>query len=321
MDSVAVLLVTVAVLVQLGATALAVPLCLRLRSPPLAALILSAALLMTLRRVLGIIGGDAPLSALQGAAGLTVSASLLVAIVLALRHPYEPEVSASPCEEPEPSPADQVASACEEERELLCYDLHDGLSQYVLAAQMHLDTFEGLREEGAEGVEDELALARQRTREAVAEVHRVIAGLSLSVSHEASLGEVVRRHLARVAEAEGWRFSLDDGLGAERFEPSVETMVFRVVQEALTNTAKHAHARSVEVSLQTEGDRLVACVSDDGRGFNPDRASWNTRRLGLRSMCGRARMLGGLCDIKSRPGAGTRVTITVPFRSPREGAA
>jgi len=321
MHSVAVLLVIAAVLVQLGATALAVPLCRRLRSPPLAATLLAAALLMTLHRVLGAFGETTPLSALRGAAGLTASTSLLVAVLLALRYVPEPDVSASPCEEPEPSPADQVAAACEEERELLCYDLHDGLSQYVLAAQMHLDTFEGLREEQAEGAEDELALARQRTREAVTEVQRVIAGLSLYVSPDASLGDVVRRHLARVAEAEGWRSNFRDGLGAERFEPSVETMVFRVVQEALTNAAKHARARAVEVSLQTEGDRLVACVGDDGRGFDPDQASWNSRRLGLRSMCGRARMLGGLCDIKSRPGDGTRVTITVPFRSPGEGAA
>jgi len=208
--------------------------------------------------------------------------------------------------------ASEVAAAREEEREVLSYDLHDGLSQYVLAAQMHLDTFVALRSEKAERAEQELEHARLRLREAAREVHRIISMLSLRVSSEISLSEAVRQYASKLCETQGWECELDDQLGERRFASAVEAMVFRVVQEALANTAKHAQTDRIEVSLRESGGFLTATVRDWGIGFVPEEMQWNTRSVGLRSMCSRARLLGGSCDIESSPGTGASVTIRVP---------
>jgi two-component system NarL family sensor kinase len=145
--------------------------------------------------------------------------------------------------------AAEIASAREEEREILSYDLHDGLSQYVLAAQMHLDTFAALRSQEPERAEEELDRARLRLREAAREVHRIVSALSPRVSPEVSLSEAVQQHVARLCEARDWHCAVSDELGGRRFSTAIEAMVFRVVQEALANSAKHAQADRIEVSL------------------------------------------------------------------------
>jgi two-component system NarL family sensor kinase len=206
----------------------------------------------------------------------------------------------------------EVAAAREEEREVLSYDLHDGLSQYVLAAQMHLDTFVALRSEKVERAEQELDHARLRLREAAREVHRIISMLSLRVSSEISLSEAVRQYVGQLCETQAWQCEVDDQLNGRRFASAVEAMVFRVVQEALANSAKHAQTDRIEVSLTENAGLLVATVRDWGIGFVPEEMQWNTRSVGLRSMCSRARLLGGSCSIESSPGMGASVTIRVP---------
>jgi signal transduction histidine kinase len=92
-------------------------------------------------------------------------------------------------------------------------------------------------------------------------------------------------------------------------EMSVELL--RVLQEALTNARRHSRATSVEVSLRTEGDAVLAGVIDDGRGF--DHAPARTG-VGLSAMRERAEALGGNIEVESRPGEGTKVTVRVPLR-------
>lgn len=213
----------------------------------------------------------------------------------------------------------EVAAAREEEREILSYDLHDGLSQYVLAAQMHLDTFAALRSDKPERAEEELDYARLRLREAAREVHRIVSALSLHVSPETSLSEAVRQHIGKLCETRGWRCEVDDRLGGRRFASAVEAMVFRVIQEALANAAKHAQTDRVELSLREDDGLLVATVRDWGVGFMPEDLEPNPRHVGLRSMCSRARLLGGRCEIESAPGMGASVTIRVPCSAEEPG--
>ena len=89
----------------------------------------------------------------------------------------------------------------------------------------------------------------------------------------------------------------------------------RVIREALTNARRHSGARSVDVALLTEGDELVAEVSDDGRGSGPGAESG----MGSRSMRERARRLGGELAVESAPGAGTLVRALVPMRAALRG--
>ncbi|MGQ9729701.1 MAG: sensor histidine kinase [Candidatus Zipacnadales bacterium] len=254
-----------------------------------------------------------------GAALLSVLA--IFSLLGALRWRRAPRNTPLPTESPAlptTSSVEDVVTACEKERELLSYDLHDGLAQYVLAAQMHLDTFVGLREADPERAEYELAAARQRIRDATTEVYRIIANLSTVASPDVPLGQAVETHLARLSRFQPWYSELDNRLGEQRFEATIESMVFRVVQEALNNAARHSGSDRVEVRLYTENSNLIATVRDWGCGFDPQAVRWDSRRLGLQGMCNRARLLGGSCEIHSRPGQGTQVTIRVPYRGGKE---
>src|SRR5205823_5584944 len=98
-----------------------------------------------------------------------------------------------------------------------------------------------------------------------------------------------------------------------RPNPEVETVIYRVVQEALTNIVKYAEARSVAVSLVASDDAYVLTVVDDGSGFDIDAAL--ETGLGIRGMRERADLVGGRLDVDSRPGAGTTVVLEIPRKA------
>jgi len=314
-DSVSAWCAGLAALLQAVLLILGLGLARRLRSPSLTFVLLAAGVLMVARRILEV--GLAPRAAsgdwrlAHDSAGLAISLLAMVCLGLVLVGRRRSRSDDAPVTGPASSVA-EIAAAREEEREILSYDLHDGLSQYVLAAQMHLDTFAALRSAKPERAEEELDHARLRLREAAREVHRIVSALSLHVSAETSLSEAVQQYLSKLGETQGWQCEVDDRLGGRRFAPAIEAMVFRVVQEALANAAKHAQTDRIEVSLREETGFVVASIRDWGVGFLPEEMESSPRRVGLRSMCSRARLLGGWCDIESAPGMGACVTIRVP---------
>src|SRR4029077_10930316 len=100
----------------------------------------------------------------------------------------------------------------------------------------------------------------------------------------------------------------------ERLPAELETTVYRIVQEALTNVVKHAHARRVSVLAEQRGDDLVVIVEDDGRGFEPEAArASRTAPLGIRGMKERAALVNGVVSIESAAGMGTTVVVTIPI--------
>jgi two-component system NarL family sensor kinase len=106
-------------------------------------------------------------------------------------------------------------------------------------------------------------------------------------------------------------------LGRRRLSPKVELNLFRIVQEALTNVEKHAHAKAVRLQLSILGDSVILKIQDDGRGFVPQRAKarhgkW--RGIGLTNMRERALSLGGACEVLSGPKKGTTISVRVPCK-------
>ncbi|MCA9606081.1 MAG: hypothetical protein KC619_10830 [Myxococcales bacterium] len=190
----------------------------------------------------------------------------------------------------------RAEQAQEEERRRIAADLHDGVGQklQVLIA----------RAEGHEAAASLGALAR----ESVAEIRRVSRHLHPHELDRLGLAEAVRRVAARTLEAAGIEPEIvveevDALLPRERW-----IGVYRVLQEALANVVKHAHASSVIVALRREGDALVLRVEDDGGGISPDAEPG----LGTASLRERARLLGGTLDVASSPEDGTRLTLSVP---------
>jgi signal transduction histidine kinase len=102
------------------------------------------------------------------------------------------------------------------------------------------------------------------------------------------------------------------GLESARLPPDVETTLYRVVQEAMTNVMKHAGARVVSVVLERQDGRAIAVVEDDGVGFDPEAAA-ESGRLGLIGMRERLALVRGHLEVETRPGAGTTVIAQVPL--------
>ena len=101
--------------------------------------------------------------------------------------------------------------------------------------------------------------------------------------------------------------------------PEVETAAYRIVQEALTNVARHAEASEVQVRLWVEGGRLLLRIEDQGRGFEPTITLDPEESSGLAGMYERAMLLGGRLRIESSPGAGTRIQAELPLGEPERG--
>ena len=95
----------------------------------------------------------------------------------------------------------------------------------------------------------------------------------------------------------------------------LDTTVFRVIQEAVSNALRHAHASTIRVALRDDSGALSVLVEDDGVGFDPEAVSQRVRRgehLGMLGMTERVRSVGGTIEFDSRPGAGSRIRIRIP---------
>ncbi|WP_244929460.1 histidine kinase [Nocardioides sp. W7] len=210
--------------------------------------------------------------------------------------------------EAERSSSDARALAAEEdERHRIARELHDEVGQQLTVVLLGLKQ---VQQRAPAELVAELELVRESARAGLDDVRRVARELRPGVLDDLGL------HSALAALATGFsghggatiRRSIAPGLPA--LPPETELVVYRVAQEALTNAARHAGARGVELTLQRLGDRVVLGVEDDGRGL-PAGASG----AGLRGMRERARSVGGELEVTGSPGRGTRVRLSVPAGS------
>ncbi len=223
-----------------------------------------------------------------------------------------------------------LLTAHEEERRAIAYDLHDGLTQHVMAAHIHLEAFQYAQEGGkTEKAARELAETSRCLQEAVKESRRLIGGLRSLALDDLGLCAALEQLLRDEREHAGWSSAdLRCNLGDARFDPMLETAVYRIAQEALTNARKHAQTRWVKVRCEREGDgtageaaggeRLHLQISDGGRGFDAGAralsgASASREGVGLWSMRERTRMLDGAFELHSVPGEGAVVSAVFPL--------
>jgi PAS domain S-box-containing protein len=197
----------------------------------------------------------------------------------------------------------------ERERQLVSYEIHDGLAQYLAGAMMHLEACEhGL---SGSGENRELREGLRLLRAAADEARRLISGLRPPALDELGIIDAVETLVAD-ARAEVARVEFTHSLPARRLQPDVETTMFRIVQESLSNVRRHARAGSVSVRLEQHGENNVRIVvKDDGIGFDPVTVADD--RFGIEGIRQRAWLLGGEPLITSSPGRGTTVTVTLPI--------
>ena len=210
----------------------------------------------------------------------------------------------------------QAVTAQEEERRRIARELHDEAGQSLTALLVGLRTIEESRTitEAAELAQRLRAIAAQT----LDEVGRLSRGLHPGILDEVGLPAAVTRHVQEFAQRHGVAVDLRiEGLDSEVLPPALQATVYRVLQEALTNVAKHAGARSVRVLLVRDKATVVLRVQDDGAGFDPAAGAElavGDRHLGLQVMRERAALLGGSVKVESRPGAGTMITAHFPVR-------
>ncbi len=204
----------------------------------------------------------------------------------------------------------RLATVQEDERRRVARDLHDSVGQLLAGLSL---AFKAVTSAGDLPPASAIRLAEaQRVADALGkEVHGLAVRLrptSLDdIGLEAALGQLV----AEWSERTGVRADLHAaGLGAGRLAPEIETTLYRVVQEALTNVAKHARATNVSVVVTRPDGYATATIEDDGVGFDPDAVPKG--RLGLLGMRERVALVGGEMDVESAPGSGTTVGVRVP---------
>lgn len=201
----------------------------------------------------------------------------------------------------------RVIHAQEDERKRIARDLHDSAGQSMASILLGLKVVS--QEESLSKVRERLDDLRRIASEAAGELRRLALELRPTVLDDLGLEEAVERLLSDFEARAGMRVSLDVELGG-RLSPELETIVYRVLQEALNNVAKHSGAERVRVQLRRRGGWARLRVRDDGLGFDPEGSE--AVGLGLRGMEERAGLVGGRLSIRSAPGEGTTVDLEVP---------
>ena len=210
----------------------------------------------------------------------------------------------------------KLVSAQEEERRRVAYEVHDGLAQLAAAAYQRLQHFAEDNPPGSIRSAEELDRALEMLQQTVREARNLVADLRPTVLDDFGLATALRLHVKRLSD-EGIGASYKETLGETRLPEVVETALFRVAQEALTNVRKHSKADRVLVALGRSGQAVRLEVRDWGRGFVLDGVADGadpSERVGLSSMRERVALLGGRLEIRSNPGAGTVVVAEVPLQ-------
>jgi signal transduction histidine kinase len=205
-------------------------------------------------------------------------------------------------------------AAIEAERNRIARDLHDGPIQGVSAASLSLQAVKLMVESGdTQRAADMLHTVTTELSEEAVNLRRIMKDLRPPLLEQRGLLAAVRELCAR-AERE---LGVEATVGAGPVGPlpeDVETLAYRVVQEALTNIAKHAAATHITVRVEERAGSLEVEVADDGRGFDAGdlREFLRNDKFGLASMRERAELAGGTLTLRSEPGAGTTVHAEIP---------
>jgi signal transduction histidine kinase len=197
-----------------------------------------------------------------------------------------------------------------EERNRIARDLHDAMTQNLFSLSLTAEAAAKLVQTDPTRAEAEIRRIRELARETQLELRSLIFELRPAQLDKDGLVSTIHKHLGVLARAHGMKDELRAS-GEARLGSAVELGLYRIVQEALNNVVRHAHAQSVEVDLDFGDDHVTVDVRDDGVGFDPSARAIRERRLGLTSMRERAEELGGSITIDSSPGAGTTVRVEV----------
>ena len=204
----------------------------------------------------------------------------------------------------------RVVQAQEEERRRLARELHDETGQALASILLGLKTLEEAGDMAE--LRDRVAALRSRVVETLQDVRRLAVELRPAALDDFGLEPALERLATGFAEKTGLKVELESRLHDDRLPSEVETVLYRIVQEALTNIVKHANAGHVSIVVTQRPDSVGAIVEDDGQGFDPEGGA--DGGIGLIGMRERVALLDGTMVLDSAEGKGTTLAVEVPLR-------
>ena len=205
----------------------------------------------------------------------------------------------------------QLHESQEYERRLAAYEIHDGITQYAAGALMHLESY--LNRLGTQSPPAELQVVDHLLRKTLDESRRLMNGLRPPILDERGTVAAIE-HLIGEQPTANLKICFDYQPTFPRLAPILETAIFRITQEALTNARKHSGSSKVAIRLECQSERIHLEVRDWGQGFTPSRV--DKGRRGLQGIQERVRLLDGEVSINSHRGRGTTVSIDLPIIVP-----
>jgi PAS domain S-box-containing protein len=209
----------------------------------------------------------------------------------------------------------EITRAQEEERKRIARELHDDTAQLLSSLSRQLDNFARKKHGLAPNEVLFLRDLQAQLNRGVQGVQRFVQNLRPSLLDDLGLLPALRSLVKDLQEYDGIGTSLEVVGGERRFSPEFESLLFRIVQEALSNIRRHAQASEARVAIDFTGDKVRLTISDNGRGFELSGRVDDLPRsgkLGLAGMQERARLLDGTLEVESTPGKGTTLTVEVP---------
>lgn len=216
----------------------------------------------------------------------------------------------------------RLITAQEDERRRVARELHDELGQALSGLALQTEAIQRLIPSDTSRAAQFLKQTRSLINETTERMYDLILALRPSVLDDLGLVAALNAHAERLLEGTGIDFHIDAGGLSERLSSNIETALYRIFQEALTNIVRHAGASNVYLTLSTKDNAIVGEIVDDGRGFdteNTQASSDGPRGLGLMGMQERVALCGGKMEIDSRPGGGTRILIRIPLLEENDG--
>ena len=207
--------------------------------------------------------------------------------------------------------AQSVLVGQEKERERIARELHDGIGVLLSTASIH---FSSVETKADDETGEMLKKANKLLKEASKEVRQISHNMMPGVLSKFGLKEAIEDLFEDVEDAGKTEVEVDISLGKERLDENTEIMFFRIIQEMLNNTLKHAHASHISMSMSKRDNLIIIDYKDNGVGFDESKLS-KSKKIGLLGIRSRVEFLGGSVEMKSEPGKGTAYRISIPVKN------
>ena len=204
-----------------------------------------------------------------------------------------------------------LQEAREDERKRISRELHDDLGQVLTSSRIHLNFLMDELDIRDSQLKQRLLDVIKNIQKAIDSIRNIAMELRPISIEDLGLFQAIQQHAIQFGKDMKIQVEVENEVPDLIIDMDKEIHIFRIFQEALNNVAKHAEATSVHVLITIDGDNLVLCIQDNGKGF--DTSTRNSNTLGLTTIQERAKILRGSYNIQSMPGKGTEVKVDIPL--------